>query len=241
MKPALLLTLCLAGLGRPALAQLNPDQLNFGLTAGVGLTNLVFKQDGKKVPDETYAPGPGLRVGGFARYRFNETWGVQPGLELTTVRSTANDGFAKTRTSVVSLAVPLPATYTLPVGDNAVLFNAGPLLRFNLAGRVKSDAFSQQLEFGGANADYRRLSPGLQLGVAYRIPVPRLFRSRASAHGGEDREVDYLITGIDGTLVETVYKSKNPNYTYKENLWSIVLRLFWNFSTNQRDNRGTKR
>jgi hypothetical protein len=238
MKRSLLLGSTLFACIGNASAQLNPDNLNYGLTAGVGLTNLVFKQDGQKPGDETYAPGLGLRLGGFARYRFNDTWGVQPGLELTTVSSTANDGFGKTRTSVMSLALPLPATYTLPVGDNAVVFNAGPLFRFNLAGKVKSNVFSQKLEFGGANADYRRLSPGLQLGVAYRIPVPRLFGSRASAH--DDREVEYVIMGIDGTVVETVYKSKNPNYTYKEDLWSIVVRFFWNFATNRRDNRGSK-
>lgn len=232
----LLLSGLLACLGN-ASAQSNPGNFNYGLTVGVGLTNLVFRQDGRKPADETYAPGLGLRLGGFARYRFNDTWGVQPGLELTTVRSTADDGFGKTRTSVVSLAVPLPATYTLPVGDNAVVFNAGPLFRLNLAGRVKSDAFSQKLEFGGANADYRRLSPGLQLGVAYRIPVPRLFGARASAH--DDREVEYVIMGIDGTVIETVYKSKS-SYTYTENLWSIVMRFFWNFATNRRDNRGSK-
>ena len=237
MKNELLLALCLAGLGRPTLAQLDPERLNFGLTAGVGLTNLVFKQDGKKATDETFSPGLGLRLGGFARYQFNETWAVQPGFELTTVRSTASDGFAKTRTSVVSVAVPLPVAYTLPVGERAVVFNAGPLFRLNLVGNVKSDAFSQQLEFSGANADYRRLAPGLQLGVAYRIPVPRLIGSRASAH--DDREVEYIIMGIDGTVIETVYKSKST-YTYKEDLWSIVVRLFWNFATDRRDNRGSK-
>jgi len=237
MKRSLLLgILLLVGFG-PVLAQLDPERLHFGLTAGVGLSNLVFKQDGKKAPDETYSPGLALRVGGFARYQFNETWGVQPGLELTTVRSTANDGFAKTSTSVVSLALPLPATYTLPVGERTVVFNAGPLFRFNLTGNVKSDAFSQNLKFGGPNADYRRLSPGLQLGVAYRIPMPRLFGSRAAAH--DDREVEYVIMGIDGTVIETVYKSKST-YTYKENLWSIVVRFFWNFATNRRDNRGSK-
>jgi hypothetical protein len=225
---------------RPAQAQFDASKLNYGVTAGLGLSNLVFREDGKKPAGETYAPGLGLRLGGFARYQFNETWGVQPGLELTTVSSTATAQGQKSRTSVVSLTVPIPAAYTLPVGDNAVIFNAGPFFRLNLAGKVKSDGFSQSLQFGsGSNADYRRFTPGLQLGVAYRIPVPRLFRSRASAYGHDDREVDYIITGIDGTVVETVYKYKS-RYTYQENLWTIVLRFLWNFSTNQRDNRGTK-
>ncbi len=234
--------LCLASvlLGSPglALAQFNPDHLNYGVTAGVGLTTLVSKEDGQKTPGETYSPGLGLRLGGFARYQFNDTWAVQPGLELTTVSSTAKAQGTNARTSVFSLTVPVPVTYTLPLGDNALIFNAGPLFRLNLAGKVKGDGFSQNLQFGsGTNADYRRITPGLQLGVAYRIPVPRLFRSRASAY---DREVDYIITGIDGTVVETVYKYKS-RYNYSENLWTIMLRLFWNFSTNQRDNRGTKR
>lgn len=228
-----------AGSAGLALAQFNPDNLNFGVTAGLGLTTLVSKEDGQKAPGETFSPGLGLRLGGFARYQFNENWGVQPGLELTTVSSTAKFQGAKTRTSVVSLTLPVPVTYTLPLGDKAVIFNAGPLLRLNVGGKVKGDGFSQNLQFGsGTASDYRRITPGLQLGVAYRIPVPRLFRSRASAHGG-DREVDYIITGIDGTVVETVYKYKS-RYNYSENLWTIMLRFFWNFSTNQRDNRGSK-
>ncbi|MBC7893166.1 MAG: PorT family protein [Sphingobacteriaceae bacterium] len=238
MKHFTLLATALCGSTGLALAQFNPENLNFGVTAGLCLTNLVYKEDGQKPADENRSPGLGLRLGGFARYQFNESWGVQPGLELTTVSSTAKFQGDKTRTSVVSLALPVPLTYTLPVGEKAVIFNAGPLVRFNMSGKVKGDGFSENLKFG-PNAAYRRFTPGLQLGVAYRIPVPRLFRSRASRLGGADDDIDYIITGIDGTVVETVYKYKS-RYNYSENLWTIMLRFFWNFSTNQRDNRGTK-
>jgi hypothetical protein len=219
-----------------AFAQL-PENLDYGVTIGVGATTQ--NESGPKTDGLRYNPGLGLRLGGFAKYHFTDDWAVQSGLEFATLHSSINFDGAKSSQSLISLVLPIQAVYTLPVGDRRWTVSAGPAFRVNISGKYKDDFGSTKLEFGKDKGN-RRLVPGLQMGVRYQpnLNLSRLFSKKsvlnASLNPLQSSDSNDVVLGIDGTVLEWDYKSKQYKQKYKEGWWEVMLRIAWNFATNQR-------
>ena len=212
-------------------------QVSVGVTAGLGLTGLSFKEDGRKPDDLTYSPGPGFQLGGFGEYALprNENFSVKAGLELAfsnfseKYKGPTGTG-DKFSTSITSLLVPVQARYAFPVGDKTLVFSAGPFLRANLGGKTKGAGDSQKLEFG-KDGDYRAMTAGLRLGLAYRFYLsPRRTSLNASfdapAKSKREAPVDFeLMSQIADKNLVTEYYTKN--YNQKARLYAIMVAFHW--------------
>jgi hypothetical protein len=216
-------------------------QVSVGVTAGLGLTGMSLREDGHKPEGVTYSPGLGFRLGGFGEYALpqNENLSFRAGLELGfTNFSEKYQGTAgasdKFSTSFTSLLVPVQARYAFPVGDKTLVFSAGPFLRANLGGKIKSAGDSQKLEFG-KDGDYRAITAGLRLGLAYRFYLtPR----RPSLHASFDapaqtkpkeRPIDFELMGqvLDGNMSSEYYAKQ---YKDKARLYAVMVSFHWTLS-----------
>ena len=220
------------------------ENLDYGVTVGVGATSQT--QSGINSDDLKNIPGPGFRLGGFARYHFTGDWSVQSGLEFAMLHAGQKFSTGKSKLTLTSVVLPIQAVYTLPVGDRRWMVSAGPAFRFNLSGKYKDDYGSANLKFG-KDKENRFFVPGLQMGVRYKtnLNVNRLFSRKtalmASLNPRQNEEMGgWIITGIDGTVQEWDYVSKQYKPKHKEGWWEIMFRIFINFATNRRDNRGSK-
>ncbi|RRB02598.1 porin family protein [Larkinella rosea] len=215
-----------------------PENMDYGVTIGLGAT--MQNEAGPKTDGVHYNPGLGLRAGGFVRYHFNDAWALQTGLEFAGLNASVKFNGDKTRTSLFSLVVPIQAVYTLPVTERRWMVSAGPAFRINASGKVKGDFGSTKMEFGKDKGN-RRLVPGLQMGVRYQpnFNLRSVFSRKKSltaslnpfqsAGGGDD-----VVLGVDGTVLEWDYVNKQYKKKYKDGWWEIMLRIAWNFATNQR-------
>jgi opacity protein-like surface antigen len=186
-------------------------QFKIGARAGLNLTNMSMKFDGKKPSgDEKSKMKPGFQVGVVGEFGLGKSFALQPALLVATQGCKVKAGDYKASTNLTYIQVPINAMYKLGVGNLNILFQAGPYLGYAIAGKEKweedGEKESEKIKFGGDEDQTKafdfglgfgagvELMKSLQIGLGYNIGLANLSNAeKTKAHNnGLALTVTYL-------------------------------------------------
>lgn len=192
----------------PALAQ----DVNFGVKAGLNLSNATIKSGGEKADDIKMLPG--LVVGAYADINFSELLALEAGLQYEQKGYKFNYKEAgkelKDKYTINYLTVPVNLRLNLAMGDNTLYFLAGPTFGIGLSAKEKveydGETESASADFGNSeDDDIKRINMGLLFGAGYELSSNLGFRvtydlgmSNLVPKGDSDNKVT---TGVIGVAV----------------------------------------
>ncbi len=148
---------------------------NFGVKAGLNLSNMVIKDNDNSEDD--LKMNLGFNIGATAEFPINDMFAFETGLMLNTKGfriSEEEEGVEyKAKYNIFYLDIPLTAKVGFDAGGNKAFVIAGPYVGFALSGKYKSEfssdgeslSDSQSVEFGSDEDQQKRLDYGLLIGA----------------------------------------------------------------------------
>lgn len=152
---------------------------NFGVKAGLNLSNMVIKDNDDSMED--LKMNLGFHIGATAEFPINDMFTFETGLILNTKGfkiSEEEDFFGETmeldiKANIYYLDIPLTAKLGFDAGGAKVYALAGPYVGFGLSGKMKTEmtlageteSETDDLEFGSDDDQSKRLDYGLLIGA----------------------------------------------------------------------------
>jgi len=178
-------------------------QFTIGVRAGFNLTNILEKEDGKKV--NRYEFKPGFQIGAVGDYAINENFSIQSGILFAT--QGARWKFERTEvgaeliftetTNLNYLQIPINAQCRLNLGKAQLMLQVGTYLGYAISGTIKLEQIRHggelekgkgKIPFGWWQKPYYRnvfdfgLGSGIgvqfynfQIGVGYNLGLANLY------------------------------------------------------------------
>jgi len=148
-------------------------QINFGVRAGVNLTNMKMSYwessiDGKMKP--------GIQLGIVGELEITKFLAIQPGLLFAQqgyINKKSFTGFSFEQTIALNyIQIPVNAIFKLDLNAVKLLGQVGPYFGFGINGKIKGDGHSEKITLGSGKDDYMKAFDfgfGLGTGVQYRF------------------------------------------------------------------------
>ena len=150
---------------------------NFGVKAGLNLSNMVIKGDDYSVANPKM--NLGFNLGVTAEFPINPMFSFETGLMLNTKGFKIDETIlgetveAKAKTNIFYLDIPLTAKIGFDVGGTKIYALVGPYVGFGLSGKVKGEGTilgitvntTEEVKFGSKNDEIKRLDYGLLFGA----------------------------------------------------------------------------
>ncbi|MBR4440483.1 MAG: PorT family protein [Bacteroidales bacterium] len=156
------------------------QDIDFGVKAGMNISNFSEKYGGSKVNDNKSKIG--ISLGAFADYSLTDMFAIEAGLQFDQVGSkfewSEDDESEKITTNVNYLTIPINFRANLAVGDNKLYFLAGPTIGLGLSGKEKAEytedgktnKTDDALKFGSGDEDnMKRMNLGFLLGAGFEM------------------------------------------------------------------------
>ena len=163
-------------------------QFTFGARAGLNLTNISSRYDGKKITgDEKSKFKPGFQIGVVGEYAISDNLVLQPGILLSQQGyrfkfSMDEPGYkleSKATCNINYLQIPVHAQYKLDMGAMNLLLQAGPYFGFAIGGKAKwedtedgvTEKGDEKLKFGNDPEEHfcKALDFGLGIGAGLQF------------------------------------------------------------------------
>ena len=137
-------------------------QINFGVRAGLNLTNIKYSGEGSESADMK----PGFQVGVVGEINIPGLIAIQPGIIF------AQQGckFDEWTTALNYIQIPVNVIYKVGLGPAHLLLQAGPYFGYGISAKSKYDGNSEKLKFGsGDDADIKAIDFGLGVGAGVQL------------------------------------------------------------------------
>ena len=136
-------------------------QINFGVRAGLNLTNMKMSTDELSIEGKMK---PGIQLGVVGELEITEFLAIQPGL-LLSQQGYKNEipfgivgTYYKQTVTLNYIQIPVNAIFKLDFGTVTLLGQAGPYVGFGINGKVKTKIPEEQrsISFGSEDDDYMK-------------------------------------------------------------------------------------
>jgi len=165
-------------------------QFTFGARAGLNLTNVSVKIDGKKLEGDIKPKyKSGFQIGVVGEYGISDNFAIQPGILFATQGYKSGPSeilmddvwmWESVTVNINYLQIPVNAQYKMDLGVCALLLQAGPYFGYAFGGKTKSGysirpdkEFSWEqktdLEFGNKEDQISPFDFGFGLGVGLQL------------------------------------------------------------------------
>jgi len=154
-------------------------QFNFGVRAGVGLTNVYQREDGEMKGLDWK---PGFHLGIVSEYALLDYLFLQPGISFSQQGMKSKMSISKYSANFTwdlnYIQIPINIQYRNK--SNKVYLQAGPYLGYGISGKLKikavsggtSESASEKIDFGGKGTtvhDFNAFDFGLGVGSGFRF------------------------------------------------------------------------
>ena len=163
-------------------------QFTFGARAGLNLTNVSVKYEGKEYEASKPKYKPSFQIGVVGEYGISDNFAIQPGILFATQgyklgpREFIMDDMlgweVMATVNINYLQIPINAQYKINLGSSAFLLQAGPYFGFAFGGKTKTE-FSlnnipsskekTDLVFGNKEDQLSPFDFGLGLGIGLQL------------------------------------------------------------------------
>lgn len=163
------------------------QDIEFGVKAGINISNFNTKYDGHEENDDTKSK-LGLCLGAYADFNFTDMFALEAGLQFDQIGAknewSEDDESEKFTTNINYLSIPVNFRANLPVGDNKLYFLAGPTFGIAVSGKGKSEITyngktkknEEKLKLGNSEGDEnnegddcKRINMGFLLGAGFEM------------------------------------------------------------------------
>lgn len=142
----------------------------FGVKAGLNLSNIMVKVNGKKTSDDNKLK-PGFNIGGTANFEINDKFSFETGLGLSTKGSTHKVGDIRSSSNLLYIDIPLTAKMSFDMGGAKLYGILGPYCAIAVAASSKYDKTSTKIDIGSDKTKdgLTRFDYGLLVGAGVEI------------------------------------------------------------------------
>lgn len=159
---------------------------NFGLKAGLNLSNMLIKDDDDTYSDD-YKMNPGFHVGAIAEFPLSGMFSFETGLLLSTKGFKASEeeimsgepSMREGKINLLYLDMPLTAKASFNIGGAEIYGVFGPYAGMGLSGKYKTENNNYgdtqlgevEIKWGSdkIKSDFKRLDVGLKMGAGVEI------------------------------------------------------------------------
>jgi hypothetical protein len=145
---------------------MNAQEIKFGVTAGLNLSNWSGDDEDTKLK-------PGFQVGVVADYALTESFSIAPELLFAQRGWKAKESGLSISTTLNYLQLPINALYKFNIADDSkFLVFAGPYFGYGLSGTMKAkydgESESEDLKFGSDDDQLSAFDFGVNVGIGYQ-------------------------------------------------------------------------